>query len=152
MDKSRFDKKSFKITGAKGIELARPYYLNSDYELSETKPEAITGDTGLLELFRVHPKLRDAALPSFVVRIGHDTHEAVDVDLEGEVAERSAFKYHKNGYWGHRARCLNTMPRSYEVDIWARGFRVFFGTLTLKGFGLRASVTVDAVLIGPHDA
>ena len=153
MDKERFAKRSFIVAGASGIEVSTNF-LNNDYALSKVKPEATTTDHGHLELFRIEPTR--AGLPAFSVRIGHDKHEEINVDLEGSKAEHVAFATQAPGYIGHKADDLKTDPRSYRlyIEVPSAG-RVFSGTLTMKGLGLgvrlssevHADVRMDAVLI-----
>jgi hypothetical protein len=157
MDKERFAKKGFIVAGASGIEVEIEF-LNPDFKPPEFKPDATTGDTGRLQLFRIGSDR--AGLPAFVVRIGHDNHEAVDVDLIGDEVERIAFATQAPGYVGHKTQSLNTDPRSYKlnIDVPSVG-RVFSGTLTMKtlGLGLRigfdslAGMMTDAVVIRASD-
>jgi hypothetical protein len=143
MDKERFAEKKFIVAGASGIEVATDF-LNPDYNLSQIKPDATTGDTGHLWLFRIDPI--PTGLPAFLVRIGHDDHEAIDVDLIGDEAERVAFSTQAPGYVGHKTQSLKTDPRSYKLDIAARSVgRVFSGTLTIKGLGLGLRVGFDSL-------
>lgn len=157
MDKERFANKGFIVAGASGIEVATEF-LNPNYILSEVKPDATSGDTGRLQLFRIDPV--PAGLPAFLVRIGHDNHEAVDVDLIGGKAERVAFSSQASGYVGHKTQSLKTDPRSYKLNIEVPSVgHVFSGTLTMKGLGLgvrlvaelRMEAVMDAVVIGKSD-
>src|SRR5438876_3885029 len=128
MDKERFAKKEFIVASASGLEVAIDF-LNPDYCLSQIKPDATTGDTGHLQLFRIDPI--PAGPPAFLVRIGHDDHEAVDVDLIGDETERIAFSTQAPGYFGHKTQSLKTDPRSYKLDIAVPSVgRVFSGALT----------------------
>jgi len=156
MDKERFAKKEFIVAGVSGIEVETEF-LNPNYKLSEVEPDATTGDTGCLQLFRIDPVL--AGLPAFLVRIGHDNHEAVDVDLIGDEAERIAFARQAPGYVGHKTQDPKTDPRSYNLNIEVPSVGpVFSGTLTMKGLGLGlrgfeslAETTTDAVVIRASD-
>jgi hypothetical protein len=150
MDKERFANKSLIIAGAGGIEVAVEF-LNADYRLSEVKPHATTGDTGRLQLFRIDPV--SAGFPSFLVRIGHDNHEAVDVDLVGGEAERIAFSSQAPGYVGHKTEPLNTDPRSYKLHIVVPSVgRVFSGTLAMSSVGLGVRVASELRMEGKLDA
>jgi hypothetical protein len=138
MDKERFAQKGFIVAGASGIEVETEF-LNPHYKLSEIRPDAITGPTGHLQLFRIEPG--PSSLPAFLVRIGHDDPEAVDVDLIDDEAEREAFARQAPGYVGHRAQSLNTDPRSFKLNIQVPSAgHVFSGTLTMKGLGLGVRV------------
>jgi len=157
MDKERLAKKKSIVVSASGIEVAIGF-LNPDYELSEVKPDATIGPTGRLQLFGIDPIT--AGPPAFLVRIGHDDHEAVDIDLIGNEAERVAFATEAPGYVGHKTHSLKTDPRSYKLEIQVPSVgRVFSGTLTMKGVGsgLRlgfeslAETTMDAVVIRAND-
>jgi hypothetical protein len=85
MDKERFAKKGFIVAQASGIEVETEF-LNPNYRLSGAHPDVTTEDTGSLQLFRIDSAF--ACLPAFLVRIGHDDPDAVDVDLIGDRAER----------------------------------------------------------------
>jgi hypothetical protein len=157
VDKENFAKKGFIVAGASGIEVETEF-LNPKYKPLEVKPDATTGDTGRLQLFRIDPI--PSGLPAFLVRIGHDNHEAVDVDLIGDEAERVAFASQAPGYVGHKTRNLKTDPSSYNLNIEVPSVgRVFSGTLTMKGLGLgvrlvdelRMEAVMDAVVIRKSD-
>jgi hypothetical protein len=153
MDNERFAKREFIVADVCGIEVSTEF-LHPDYILSGIKPDAKVGGTGRLELFRLDAIAK--GLPSFLIRIGHDDHEAVDIDLIGGEPERAAFVKGKPGYVGHHTLNLNTNPRSYklEVEIPLVG-RVFSGTVTMHGLGLGLrlgfksvpNVMMDAVVI-----
>lgn len=130
MERHRFDEKSLKGLAAKigdvSIDFQHPGYR------LEINPDAVAGETGLLWLVRVVPSSRDRRLPSFVVRIGHDHPDALDVDLRGGKAERRAFKRDEDGCWGHRAARINPDVRCYRLDFGAKGVRYLSGALTLS--------------------
>lgn len=157
MDKDKFAKRGFIVAGVSGVEVETEF-LNPDDSLSEIKPDAAVGNTGRLELFRIIPVR--VGLPEFLVRIGHDNHEAVDVDLIGDSDGRSAFALQSFGYIGHKTQDLKTDPRSYRVNIEVPSVgRIFSGILTMKGLGLGVRIfenfhmndKVDALVIQRSD-
>jgi hypothetical protein len=104
--------KEFIVAGASGIR-AEIEILNPEYTLSEVKLDATTRDTGGVLLFRIDPV--PAGLPPFLVRIVHDNHEAVDVDLIGDRVERIAFATQAPRYVGHKTQSPDTDLRPIEI-------------------------------------
>ena len=143
MDEECLKKKKFIVSSASGIEVAIDF-LNPAYKLSEMTPDVTTGNTGRLQLLRIDPI--PAGLPAFCVRIGHDDHEAIDVDLIGDKAQRLAFARKAPGYVGHKTDRLETDPRSYKLDIAVPSVgRILSGTLTMKGVGLGLRLGFDSL-------
>jgi hypothetical protein len=148
MDEQRLDRRKFIVKGASGVHVISEY-LNKHSCLSEISENAKTGKKGLLQLFRIDPI--SGKPPAFLVRIGHDDHEAVDVDLLGNKLERLAFRTQAPGYEGHKSQALGTNPRSYRLTIKVPSVgRVFSGTVTMTGvdLGLRleARMSMNATL------
>src|SRR5213080_2385456 len=98
-------KKNLSSAAHRELEVAIDF-LNPAYKLSEMTPDVTTGNTGRLQLLRIDPI--PAGLPAFCVRIGHDDHEAIDVDLIGDKAQRLAFARKAPGYVGHKTDRLET--------------------------------------------
>jgi len=81
-------------------------------------------------------------LPSFVVR-WDDKQNTIDVDLEGNPAERQGFKFERNGYRGHHPATISVEPRVFEVDIQLPKRKVYEALLT---FNVGRSVTLAETL------
>jgi len=142
MNSQDFEKKQFIVANALGIEITTDF-LSPDYALSEIKQDATTEKTGRLQLFRIEPTC--ARRPAFMVRIGHDDHQAVDIDLIGDKADRVAFATEAPGYVGHKTDDLATNPRSYHLEIKVPSVgHVFSGTVSIKAVGLGIRVGIES--------
>ena len=101
-------------------------YLDLDYSLRIVPISAVTR-TGLLAVLRLQPTV--PGLPSFVVR-WDDKQNTIDVDLEGNVIDREAFKLERNGYKGHHPVTVSVEPRVFKIDIQLPRRKVYEARLT----------------------
>jgi hypothetical protein len=158
MDEARWKQQPSKTLGAHNIQITAEY-LSLNY-LEPTVPLEIEAlSTGLVELFRIEPRISD--LPTFSIRWDH-RDEFIDVDLLADGEGPKRFKKGDPGYRGHHTRKRGNGPRTYEIDIETpltgpvfKGLitlSIFFGQLIAAnvtfGFECNAEVIRDGKPVG----
>jgi len=153
MVKETWAKKDFKVLGGRIVEVTWDL-LNSEYNEPTGLASVRTFDNGLLELFRLTPKLPD--FPFFIVR-WDQRDDSVDVDLRGEAAEIRKFAMQESGYRGHKTQRVSASPRTHALDIEIPGTGpVFRGVIALNlefaqklkaGSRVSSEFQVNAVLV-----
>src|SRR6266404_9838693 len=127
MDSLRWSKKTVRILGAQGIQLAA-FFDPTIYELVIAE-KVDTSATGLLRLFELHPLQPD--LPAFAAR-WDDGDKKVDVDLLGDDFEREKFKAGSHGYSGHHSALISQELRQHRISISIPSGRIFEGEISLN--------------------
>ena len=155
MDPQKFEAKGVRIEGAFGIEITSAH-LDSRYSLQYCRDVDVT-KSGLIALFSLVPNANN--LPTLRGR-WDDREKAVDVDLEGSLMARSAFKGSLFGYSGHHTKLITESPRRYAIDLHLPGIQVFQGEITLgtkigvriaeDAFNMMDDLTVSATVIKPN--
>ncbi len=138
MEYNKFREKPVKAESAYNI-VPQDLYLDPDYSLRIESMSAVTL-TGLLVVLRLQPTV--PGLPSFVVR-WDDKQNTIDVDLEGNVTDREAFKLERNGYKGHHPATVSVEPRIFKIDIQLPQRKVYEALLTCN---VGRSVTIAETL------
>jgi hypothetical protein len=116
----------FRTTGA-SIACLSAHRIDPRYKLGR-KDFCLTSATGHLELFQIGPLQHGP--PAFSA-LWDQKADTIDIDLDGDTAERRAFKAETGGYRGHHARVASRSPRIYEIDIHTPEGPVFTGKVTL---------------------
>jgi hypothetical protein len=155
MDPQKFEAKSFRMEGAFGINITS-VYIDLRYSL-QYEADANTTKSGLIELFSLIPSVDN--LPTFRGRWDNED-SAVDVDLEGSLISRLAFKRNLPGYRGHHTKQITESPRRYAIDLRIPGAHVFQGEITLgtkigirladDAFQMKDEVRVSAPVVRPN--
>jgi len=126
MDKEKFSSLQLRTTGA-SIACLSAQRIDPRYKLSR-KDLCLTSATGRLELLRIEPLQH--GLSAFSARWDQRA-DTIDIDLDGDAAERRAFKTGIGRYRGRHARIASSSPRIYEIDIHTPEGHVFTGMIAL---------------------
>jgi len=123
-------------------------HSDPDYEL--LKHDLTRGETGLLRVFSLIPKI--AGKPSFAARVddgspGKHRPPELDIDIKDvtKAIERD-FKANRNGYFGHHTdRSPNQNQRIFDVEIGTPAGKVFAGEVSFNvAFSVAISVSASS--------